>query len=165
MGQKDYYTVLGVKEDAGEAEIKKAYRVLAKRFHPDRNPGDKRAEERFKEVQQAYDVLGEPAKRRKYDQLRRAGPGGFEGVDVESLFGGQGGGGFGGFGGSIFDLFERAGMGRRGPRGAAPPDDLHAELTVPFETAAFGGATTVSVGRNEPCSACGGSGAEAGSGA
>jgi molecular chaperone DnaJ len=162
MGQKDYYTVLGVKEDASGAEIKKAYRALAKRFHPDRNAGDKRAEARFKEVQEAYDVLGEAGKRQKYDQLRRAGPGGFEGIDIESLFGGSGGGGFGG---SIYDLFERAGMGRRGPSGGAPGEDLHAELTVPFETAAFGGKATVSVGRNEPCPACRGSGADAGSAA
>jgi molecular chaperone DnaJ len=162
MTQKDYYTVLGVPEDAGQDRIKKSYRDLAKRYHPDRNAGDADAERRFKEIQEAYDVLGEPEKRRKYDQLRKYGAG--SGVNFEDLFGGGAGGGGGGFGGSIFDLFERAGMGqRRGPAGPVRGDDLRYEVRVPFETAAFGGKQTIRVNRTEACSACGGSGAEAGS--
>ncbi len=161
MIQKDYYTVLGVPEDAGRGRIKKSYRDLAKRFHPDRNAGDAEAERRFKEIQEAYDVLGEPEKRQKYDQLRKYGAGG--GVNLEDLFGGGGPAG-GGFGGSIFDLFERAGMGqRRGPAGPVRGDDLRYEVSVPFETAAFGGVQTIRVERTEPCSSCGGSGAESGS--
>ncbi len=162
MSQKDYYTVLGVPEDASQEAIKKAFRGLAKRYHPDRNRGDAEAERRFKEIQEAYDVLGDPAKRKKYDELRRFGSGGFQGVDLEDLFGG--GSPFGGFGGSIFDLFERAGAGRRGaarhrPRG----EDLRAEITVPFATAASGGEVSLSLPRTETCTACRGSGAAAGS--
>jgi molecular chaperone DnaJ len=161
MKQKDYYTVLGVPEDAGEARIKKSYRDLAKRYHPDRNAGDPAAESRFKEIQEAYDVLGEPEKRRKYDQLRKYGGGG--GVNLEDLFGGGGAAG-GGFGGSIFDLFERAGVGRRrGPAGPRRGDDLRHEVSVPFETAAFGGTRSIVVERTGQCPRCGGSGAEAGS--
>ncbi len=162
MPAKDYYTVLGVKEEAGEQEIKRAYRTLAKRYHPDRNRGDRSAEARFKEIQEAYDVLSDPEKRRKYDHLRKAGPGGFEGIDLEDLFGGLSGGGFGG---SLFDLFERAGMGRGGPRRSRRGEDQSAEVTVPFETAAFGGTVTIAVPRAEPCASCSGSGAAAGSGA
>jgi molecular chaperone DnaJ len=159
MTQKDYYTVLGVPEDAEQGRIKRSYRDLAKRYHPDRNAGDAEAEKKFKEIQEAYDVLGEPEKRQKYDQLRKYGGGG--GVNMDDLFGGGGGGG--GFGGSIFDLFERAGMGgRRGPTGPERGDDLRYEVTVPFETAAFGGTQTIRVNRTEPCTGCGGSGSETG---
>ena len=125
MAQKDYYTVLGVPEDADQGKIKKNYRDLAKRHHPDRNAGNAEAERRFKEIQEAYDVLGEPKKRQKYDQLRKDGAGGGGGVNLEDLFGGGGGGGFGG---SIFDLFERAGMGRRrGPASLPSPASRHRE--------------------------------------
>lgn len=163
MGSKDYYSVLGVREDASQAEIKKAYRDLAKRCHPDRNAGDAAAEKRFKEVQEAYDVLGEPDKRKRYDQLRRYGAGGGSGFRFEDLFGGGAPGG--GFGGSIFDLFERAGVGRRrGPAGPRRGEDVRAEITVPFETAAFGGRRTVRLPRTEHCGSCGGTGAAPGSG-
>jgi molecular chaperone DnaJ len=160
MGQKDYYTVLGVEEKASQDAIKKAYRKLAKKFHPDKNRGDATAEKRFKEVQEAYDVLGEPEKRKKYDQIRKAGPGGFSGIDMEELFGGRGKGR--GFGGSIFDIFERAGMGARA-RAPRRGEDLTYEIRVPFETAAFGGSTAIRVPRNEICGVCGGSGAAPGS--
>lgn len=165
MSRKDYYQVLGIAEDADAAKVKRAYRDLAKKFHPDRNPGDKEAERRFKEVQEAYDVLGEPEKRQRYDQLRKAGAsGGFGGIDFEDLFGGGGAAGRGGagFGGSIFDLFERAGMGRGRPA-AHRGDDLSFEITVPFETAAFGGKRTLRIPRTESCSVCHGSGAAPGS--
>ncbi|MEN8150889.1 MAG: molecular chaperone DnaJ [Planctomycetota bacterium] len=159
MGHQDYYKVLGVATDASQDAIKKAYRKLAKRYHPDKNRGDEAAETRFKEVQQAYDVLGEPEKRQKYDQLRRGGPGAFSGVDLEDLFGGGGRGP--GFGGSIFDLFERAGMGRRA--GAARRgEDLAYEVRVPFDTAAFGGSTAIRLPREESCATCSGSGAAPG---
>jgi molecular chaperone DnaJ len=161
MGQKDYYTVLGVPEDASQEVIKKTYRKLAKKFHPDRNAGDAKAEQRFKEVQEAYDVLGEPEKRQQYDQLRRMGPGGHHGINLEDLFGGGGGRPGGGFGGSIFDLFERAGHGGRA--GAARRgEDLNYDIRVPFDTAAFGGTTAVRVSRSETCSACEGNGAAPG---
>ena len=129
---RDYYEVLGVSRDASEADIKKAYRKLARQYHPDRNPGDKQAEARFKEVQEAYDVLNDKTKRAQYDRFgfagpgaRRAGtvsrrgrePGGFEfqGInpeDLESILGAFGGGG--GFG----EMFGRRGRGRG--RAAAP---------------------------------------------
>ncbi|MHC4860079.1 MAG: molecular chaperone DnaJ [Planctomycetota bacterium] len=167
MSQKDYYTVLGVAEDASQAEIKKAYRGLAKRFHPDKNRGDSEAEKRFKEIQGAYDVLGEPAKRRKYDDLRRARASGFKGIDLEDLFGAGGGespfSGGGGFGGSIFDLFERAGVGRSGAtRARRQSEDLRYDVSVAFETAAFGGATSIRVPRTETCATCRGDGAAPG---
>src|SRR5688572_7778393 len=112
MAGKDYYRVLGVAETADQDAIKKAYRQLARRYHPDKNPGDKEAEERFKEISAAYQVLSDPEKRRQYDQMRvmaaaGAGPGGFGGFrggapgggwqqvdleDLESIFGGGGGG-------------------------------------------------------------------------
>ena len=165
MTQKDYYQVLGVAEDADAGQIKRAYRKLAKQFHPDRNPGDAEAEKRFKEIQEAYDVLEDSAKRGKYDQLRKYGAlGGGHGINIEDLFGGgaAGGGGFGG-GGSIFDLFERAGMGgRRARAGPRRGEDLQYEVFVPFEKAAFGGVTQLRVRRNEGCPKCAGTGAAKG---
>lgn len=117
--EKDYYKVLGVPKDATEAEIKKAYRKLAREFHPDANKGNAKAEERFKEISEANDVLGDPKKRKEYDEARtlfgnggfRPGPGGAGGsfnFDLGDLFGGgaQGGSqGAGGFGGGIGDVF------------------------------------------------------------
>jgi molecular chaperone DnaJ len=162
MSHKDYYTVLGVAEDADQGTIKKSYRALAKKYHPDRNKGDRKAEGRFKEVQEAYDVLGDPEKRKKYDQLRKGGFSG--GFSFEDLFGG-GEGRSGGFGGSIFDLFERAGMGGGRPqRGPKKGDDVRSEITIPFHTAAFGGKTSIRIPRSESCQDCGGSGAAAGGG-
>ena len=168
MSHKDYYTVLGVAEDAGQKAIKNAHRGLAKKYHPDTNRGDKGAEDRFKEIQEAYDVLGDAGKRKKYDELRRLGAvggGGFggEGFNFEDLFGGGGQASAGGFGGSLFDLFERAGMGRRHASTPQRGDDLNAEVTVDFETAAFGGATTIRLNRVERCGTCDGGGAAPGS--
>ena len=111
--KRDYYEVLGVGQNASEAEIKSAYRKLAKKYHPDLNPGDKEAEEKFKEVNEANDVLSDPDKRKRYDQFGFAGvdpnyaaeqggfggAGGFGGVDLGDIFGDIFGGGFGGFGG------------------------------------------------------------------
>jgi DnaJ-class molecular chaperone len=135
---RDYYEVLGVKRDASEDDIKKAYRKLARQYHPDRNPGDKQAETRFKEVQDAYDVLSDKAKRSQYDQFGFAGPGGGFG------FGGEEGG-------------PRAGSFRWGAGGPGgdfefqdiDPDDVEASVTIPFLTAALGGSVDVSVGEQE----------------
>ena len=139
--KRDYYEVLGVKKDASADEIKKAYRKSAMKYHPDRNPGDKTAEEKFKEVGEAYEVLSDPDKRSRYDQY------GFAGVDPNFAgggFGGDGGfGGFGGFGdfGDIFSEFFGGGGGsRRGNAQNAPRrgDDVGARITITFEEAAFG---------------------------
>lgn len=155
---RDYYEVLGVPRNASEADIKKAYRKLARQHHPDRNPGDKQAEARFKEVQEAYDVLHDKTKRAQYDRFGFAGPGfggqggpfraeggggpaGFEfqGVnpeDLESILGAMGGGGFA-------DLFGRRARGRG--RAARPPQSVEAEAAIPFLTAALGGTLSLTV--------------------
>ncbi len=150
---RDYYEVLGVAKGASESDIKKAYRKLARQHHPDRNPGDKQAETRFKEVQEAYDVLSDKSKRAQYDRFGFAGPSGagggqgpfraeggggqgfeFQGIDPEdlaSIFGAFGGGG------------DPGGMfgGRRRARGRAarPAESVEAEVAIPFLTAALGG--------------------------
>ncbi len=160
--KRDYYEVLGVEKGASDDDIKKAYRRLAKKYHPDVNPGDKEAEVRFKEVGEAYEVLSDPDKRQKYDQY------GFAAFDPSS---GMGGGGFsGGFGdfsdlGDIFSSFFGGGMGgstsqrRNGPvRG----EDLSAQVTVSFEEAAFGCKKEISYARVENCPDCHGTGAAAG---
>ena len=105
MAKRDYYEVLGLQKGASEDEIKKAYRKMALKYHPDRNPGDKEAEEKFKEAAEAYDVLSDPKKRQQYDQFGHAGP-------QAQGFPGGGFGGFGGFGGGGFsmeDIFEQFG--------------------------------------------------------
>lgn len=166
---RDHYEVLGVSKSASEEEIKKAYRKLAGKYHPDRNPGDKDAEAKFKEASAAFEVLSNPEKRQKYDTYGHAGehfpggggfPGGFQGgggqqVDPEmaeelfrNLFGGAGGGNAAGF----EDLFGGAGSRRtRGGRRSRPqpPADIETEVTVPFDTAATGGKVTISVGGRE----------------
>lgn len=168
--EKDFYKVLGVVETATAEEIKKAYRKLAQTHHPDANPGDETAEERFKEISEAYATLSDAEQRKEYDQIRRlAASGGFQG------FGGQPGGGFGGFGGQqvrvedlqdllggvggIGDLF---GFGSRSRNGPSQGADLATELSVGFEDAAFGVTTEVTVEGAAPCSKCHGSGAEPG---
>lgn len=158
--KRDYYEVLGVNKSADEAEIKKAYRSLAKKYHPDMNPGDKEAEAKFKEVNEAYDVLSDPDKKSKYDQYGHAA------FDPSSGMGG-GFGGFGDFGGfdinDIFSSFFGGGMGgttrRNGPiRG----DNVTVRLTLTFEEAVFGCKKEVSYNKVQKCAECGGTGAEKG---
>lgn len=154
--KRDYYEVLGVKKDASADEIKKAYRKSAMKYHPDRNPGDKQAEEKFKELGEAYEVLSDDEKRARYDQF------GFAGTDPN--FGGSagyGGSGFGGFGdfGDIFGEFFGGGA-RRGRSQYAPRkgDDIGIRLEVTFEEAAFGTEKELTYHRIENCTACNGSG-------
>jgi len=180
MPDKDLYKILGVSEKASSDEIKKAYRTLAKKYHPDANPGDKTAEERFKDISTAYEVLGDPQKRQQYDQLRKYGAGGFQGFRTGARPGGGNfgrgtGQGFsfedlGGFGnlGDIFkDLFDLGGARTRsGPASGPAPnrgEDLHSEIEIPFEMAISGGKTLLSVPLEETCPTCHGSGAEPGS--
>lgn len=170
MTKKDYYEVLGVKKDASADDLKKKYRVLAKKYHPDKNPNDKAAEERFKEIQEAYDVLSDSQKRAEYDQLREAERRGFSFGGVGDVFsrdrsGGRGGFGFEDFGGlgdlfsRIFDRGERVRSSRYGPtRGA----DITVELDVPFEKTISGWDTVITVPREEDCPTCRGTGAKPG---
>ena len=158
--KRDYYEVLGVEKGASADEIKKAYRKMAMKYHPDRNPGDKNAEEKFKEVGEAYEVLSDPDKKARYDQY------GFAGVDPNFSAGGSGfggfEGGFGGFGdlGDIFGEFFGGGGARRGGGQSAPRrgENVMARLELTFEEAAFGCEKEVSVLRIENCAACGGTG-------
>lgn len=158
--KRDYYEVLGVSKGASQDEIKKAYRKLAKANHPDLNPGDKAAEARFKEINEAYEVLSDSGKRSRYDQF------GFAGVDPN-----YGGGGFGGgagfdFGdlGDIFDSFFGGGFGggARSRTGPQRGESLRTRLTITFEEAAFGCEKDVSLDRVEECGECRGSGAAPG---
>ncbi len=166
--KRDCYEVLGVPRDASDDQIKKAYRKLAMQYHPDRNPGDKAAEEKFKEVTEAYEMLSNPSKRRQYDQFgwaafdHHAGPGGFGGGfsmedalrQFASAFGDGGGGG-------IFDAL----FGGGGPRspGKARGDDVLYEMDIDFEDAAFGASREISVRLVEDCPDCHGTGAAPGS--
>ena len=162
MAKRDYYEVLGIDKGADEAAIKKAYRTMAKKNHPDLNPGDKEAEERFKEINEAYQVLSDPQKRAQYDQFGHEGPqGGFGGYGD---FSGFGGGGFedifstifgGGFGGGF-----SGGARQNGP---VPGDDVRYDMTISFEEAALGCEKEINLVRDEECSECGGSGAKPGS--
>ena len=161
--KRDYYEVLGVAKDADEATIKKAYRQLAKKYHPDVNPGDKDAEEKFKEVNEAYQTLSDPQKRASYDQFGPDGP--------QAGFGG-GGGGFGGFSGfegggfggfeDIFSSFFGGGMGGQQRNGPIPGDDLRYDLTISFEEAAMGCEKEINLVRDEECPTCNGTGAKPG---
>ncbi|MDX1457872.1 MAG: DnaJ domain-containing protein, partial [Marinobacter sp.] len=155
MAKRDYYEILGVSREADEKEIKRAYRKLAMKYHPDRNPDDEDAENKFKEASEAYEVLADAQKRSAYDQFGHAG------VD------GQAGGGFGGGGGSfsdIFgdvfgDIFGGGGRGGRSTRGA----DLRYTLELDLEEAVKGKTVKIRVPGHVECNSCEGSGAEKGS--
>jgi molecular chaperone DnaJ len=154
--KRDYYDVLGIKRDASETEIKKAFRTFAKQYHPDVNPGNKEAEVKFKEINEAYEVLGDSNKRSKYDQFGHA-------ANDPGFGGGYGGGDFG-FG-DIFESFFGGGFGGRGGRNPNAPRrgaDLKIAMEISFEEAAFGVEKTVSLGRMEKCATCKGSGAKSG---
>lgn len=159
--KRDYYEVLGVNRNASEDEIKKAYRKEAKKYHPDLHPGDKEAEAKFKEVNEAYEVLSDGEKKSRYDQFGHAGvdpnfgaggagAGGFGGFDFGDIFSDIFGGGFGGFGG---------GARRNGPvRG----NDVRQAIEVTFEEAAFGCKKNLNITKQEVCHTCGGNGAKPG---
>lgn len=161
MAKRDYYEVLGVSRDATEQEIKSAYRKLALKYHPDRNPGNKEAEERFKEAAEAYSVLGDPQKRAVYDRYGHAGVGTAAGeptfdpsifADFTDIFGD-----FFGFG----DLF---GFGTRGRPRARRGEDVRYDLEISFEDAVRGMTAEILVPRTETCPRCRGEGAEPGQG-
>ena len=162
MAKRDYYEVLGVDKNADDATIKKAYRALAKKNHPDVNPGDKEAEERFKEINEAYQVLSNPQKRAQYDQFGHDGPQGFGGNSgAYSDFSG-----FGGFGGGFEDIFSSffgGGSGNARRNGPVPGDDLRYDLTITLDEAAFGCEKEINLVRDEECPECHGTGAKPGS--
>lgn len=160
--KRDYYEILGVSKQAGDDEIKKAYRKMAKKYHPDANPGDKAAEEKFKELGEAYAVLSEAGKRRQYDQFghsafEQGGGGGFHGGygDMSDILNSFFGGG-GGFGDDIF------GGGRGGRPRPRRGSDLQMRLTIKFEEAVFGTTRQVPLQSYDSCPSCKGSGAKAG---
>ena len=169
--KRDYYEVLGVEKGCTDEELKKAYRKVAKKYHPDLNPGDKDAEEKFKEVNEAYEILSDKDKRARYDQFGHAG--------VDSSYGAGGyGSGFGGFGGSVDfddlgDLFGSmfggfGGFGgstrTRNPNAPIRGNDIEIEMVLTFMEAAHGCKKEVTINRMERCSDCGGTGAEKGTG-
>jgi len=164
LAKRDYYEVLGVSREATEDEIKKAYRKLARKYHPDVNKEDKDAAEKFKEINEAYEVLKDPEKRARYDQFGHAGvgQGGFDAGD----FGGFGGfGGFGDFGSDIFDdIFDIFGgsFGRSRRRGPTRGADIRYDLEITLEEAAFGAEKEVEIFRMESCKNCNGTGAKPG---
>lgn len=175
--EKDYYATLGVQKSASSNEIKKAYRKLARESHPDHNPGDPKAEERFKAVSEAYAVLGDEAKRREYDEMRAlfgsgafrrgargaGGPGG-QPFDVSDLFGGAAGGGrFGGFQDLFSSMFSGGGAGGPArPRGPARGRDVETEVTLDFGDAVRGVTLPLTLRTPGVCDTCHGTGAKPG---
>ena len=165
--KRDYYEVLGLEKGASEDQIKSAFRKMAMKYHPDRNPGDKTAEEKFKEVNEAYSILSDPDKKEKYDRF------GFAGVDPNSAY--SGGGGFGGFDSSgfggfedIFNMFGGFGgfggstrQARNGPRRGA---DIQKRMNITFDEAVFGCKKEIRLTKDCTCDACGGTGAKKGTG-
>ncbi len=156
--KRDYYEVLGIQKGASEDEIKRAYKKLARKYHPDMNPGDKEAEEKFKEVNEANEVLSDPEKKARYDQF------GFAGVDP-NYGAGAGGGAYGGgfdFGdlGDIFGSFFGGGFGgqRRNPNAPQRGESIRASVSISFTEAAFGCEKSVTIERSEQCPTCKGSG-------
>lgn len=157
--KRDYYEVLGIQKGASEDEIKKAYKKLARKYHPDMNPGDKEAEEKFKEVNEANEILSDPEKKARYDQF------GFAGVDP-NYGAGAGGGAYGGgfdFGdlGDIFGSFFGGGFGggqRRNPNAPQRGESIRASVSVSFTEAAFGCEKSVTLERSEQCPTCKGNG-------
>ena len=170
---KDYYQVLGVSESADAADIKKAYRKLAKQYHPDANQNDPKAADRFKEVGEAYAVLSNPEKRKQYDQVRKMGPfSGFGGAPFgQGGAAGQGGvrftvddlGDLGGLGDLFSSIFDFGGRRKKPRTGPARGGDVEYTVELPFETAARGGKVAITVPVTEECATCGGSGAAPGS--
>lgn len=170
---KDFYKVLGVSKDASEAEIKKAYRKLARDNHPDSNPGDEAKHEKFKAVAEAYDVVGDSAKRKKYDEMRAAygsgfgGPGGFGGgggqggFDLSDLFGQRGGGGGGGLGDMFGDMFSGGGRGRAQAR-PRKGQDLETTATISFTDALEGVTISLRLSSDSACETCHGTGGKPG---
>ena len=162
--KRDYYEVLGLQKGASDDEIKKAFRKLAMKYHPDKNPGDKEAEEKFKEINEAYAVLSDPEQKSKYDRYGHAGvdPNAFQGFegfggfeDIFNMFGGAfGGGGFGGFGGF--------GGGQRSRSAARKGSDIQKTMTISFEDAAFGATKKIKLTKYVKCKTCGGTGASPG---
>jgi len=158
--EKDFYKTLGVSDSVGDKELTKAYRRLARKYHPDANPDDLKAEEKFKEVSEAYDVLGDADRRKEYDELRKYGPG--------PSFGRSGGGGGPGFNFNPTDLSDLLGdlLGgnrRTGPgTGPRKGDDLEAELNLGFDEAVNGVTTTVHLSSDAACSTCSGTGSAPG---
>ncbi len=164
--KRDYYEVLGVSKTASADEIKKAYRKLAMQYHPDRNPGNKEAEEKFKEATEAYEILSDEKKRAQYDQF------GFQGVhsdfadaygrggfDFSQMFGGSGG--FGDLD-DIFSSFFGGGFSSRSSRGQRRGNDLRHDVTLSLEDAVFGKKMEIKLDKKDICDACHGSGAEPG---
>ena len=161
--KRDCYEILGISKSATDDEIKKAYRRMAKQYHPDANPGNKEAEDKFKEVNEAYSILSDPDKKSAYDRF------GYAGVDPSAGGGGFGGGFAGGFDmGDIFDMFGGMfGGSGRGSRANAPMqgDDVGVRVTIDFNEAVFGCKKDISFTRTESCGECGGSGAAKGTSA
>jgi molecular chaperone DnaJ len=155
--KRDFYQILGVNKDASEEDIKKSYRKLAMKYHPDRNPDSKDAEEKFKEAKEAYEVLSDAKKRQAYDQFGHAG------VDPSMGAGAAGAGGFGDVFGDIFgDIFGGRGGGGRGRNGPARGSDLRYNLEITLEEAARGTTTKIKIPSYDECDVCRGSGAKPG---